>query len=452
MKRDDEDQTSRSGNWTVVSVAAALLMCVVALPVAHSQTYTVLHNFTDGGDGAIPMAGLTMDAAGNFYGTTQYGGNTHCNLGCGTVFKLTHQGSSWVLTTLYQFTGGAEGSGPIARVVFGPDGALYGTANGGAYPGACCGSVFRLTPPATFCRSVICPWNITILHQFSGGYDGGSPGYGDLIFDAAGNIYGTTEMGGPASLICPGGCGVVFELVKASGWALSGLYRFTGQADGATPAGGVVFDASGDLLGTTLYGGYIDLPDGFLGAGVIFKLTHNGSSWTESVPYMFQDSSGDGGLPYASLTVGPSGTIYGTTASGGGGNCNFELYSGCGTVFESFGRTDFGFFPNVNLAESYISGPFAPVTFDPAGHMNGTTWGDGENGPGNVFQLTYFEGNWVYSSLYDFSGGSDGGFPASNVITDSHGNYYGTASAGGSQNTCTIPNRPGCGVIWEITP
>jgi hypothetical protein len=167
---------------------------------------------------------------------------------------------------------------------------------------------------------------------------------------------------------------------------------------------------------------------------------------------MFQDSSGDGGLPYASLTVGPSGTIYGTTASGGGGNCNFGLFSGCGTVFEGFGRTDFGFFPNVNQAQSYISGPFAPVTFDSAGHMNGTTWEDGENGPGNVFQLTYFEGNWVYSSLHDFSGGSDGGFPASNVVVDAHGNYYGTASAGGSQNTCTIRNRPGCGVIWEITP
>jgi hypothetical protein len=434
----------------VVSIAVALLMLVAATPVAHGQTYTVLHNFTDGRDGAIPMAGLTLDAAGNFYGTTQHGGDTQCNLGCGTVFKLTHKNSSWVLTTLYQFTAGTDGSGPIARVVFGPDGALYGTANGGVYPGACCGSIFRLTPPATICRSTSCPWKITVLHQFSGGVDGALPGYGDLTFDSSGNIYGTAGYGG-GNGVCAGGCGVVFELVRTSGWSESVLYSFTGQADGGNPAGGVIFDNSGSLLGTTLYGGYYD-PQGFAGAGVIFKLTRSGSGWTESVPYMFHDSSGDGALPYASLTLGPSGTIYGTTASGGIGNCNFSLFQGCGTVFEAFGRMAFGSFPNVNLAEPYISGPFAPVSFDPAGHMNGTTWGDGVNGSGNVFQLTYFEGDWMYSSLHDFSGGSDGGFPASNVVIDAHGNYYGTASAGGSQNICTIPNRPGCGVIWQITP
>ncbi len=142
----------------------ALSVAVVCLlrsrSAAHAQTYTVIHKFTNGGDGATPQAGLTMDAGGNFYGTTSFGGYQgagFCQMdgGCGVVFRLSHRGTGWVVEGLYQFVGGTDGDAPLARVVFGPDGALYGTTqaggNGGCTEGDGCGTVFRLTPQPRPC-------------------------------------------------------------------------------------------------------------------------------------------------------------------------------------------------------------------------------------------------------------------------------------------------------------
>src|SRR5271169_6626419 len=187
---------------------ALSLLCAlttVALQSAQAQTVTILHSFTGHGDGGAPYAGLTMDQAGNFYGTTLAGG-----AGYGTVFKLTHSGSNWVLSTVYAFQGGNDGGYPTARVVFGPDHVLYGTTSGDGDNGGQ-GTVFNLRPPSHPCRSINCPWTETVLYRFTGTDDGGYPGYGDLTFDAAGNIYGTTMDGG-ANCSPYYNCGVVFEL------------------------------------------------------------------------------------------------------------------------------------------------------------------------------------------------------------------------------------------------
>jgi uncharacterized repeat protein (TIGR03803 family) len=451
MKQRNGSQEWRSACSKFLACAALLAGCLALAVLLQAQTYSVLHNFNGPTDGSQPTAGLTMDAAGNFYGTTERGGDASCD--CGTVFKLTHKNGTWVHTLLYTFKNGRDGSEPRARVVFGPDGALYGTTSSGGAGPLCCGTVFRLTPRATACPTTSCPWVLTSLHIFSGGNDGASPGYGDLVFDQDGAIYGTTYNGGSGG-ICSGDCGVVFQLAYSGGvWHDTTLYSFTGQSDGGLPFGGVIFDGSGNLLGTTSTGGYYDPPD-LPGAGVIFKLTPASPQWTESTLYMFQ-ASGDGGLPYAAPTLDAAGNMYGTTAGGGagGGVCG-GLYGGCGAVYQGAGQTAFGIFPNDYPGQPIVSGPMAPITVGADGNLYGTTYADGDNGAGNIFKLTHSLGAWHYTSLHDFTGGNDGGFAVSNVVMDSQGHLYGTSAFGGpTADRCNLNGvQKGCGVIWEITP
>jgi hypothetical protein len=182
----------------IAAVAAALaiafVVAIVATPAAQAQTFQVIHAFTGGEDGGNPEAGLTVDAAGNFYGTTEFG-----NQSAGTVFKLVHSRFGWVLTTLYSFGGGNGGSSPWGRVAIASGGTLYGTTTGGG-GGNCqplgCGTVFQLTPPppAPTALGSTGPWNETQIYAFHGS-DGCDP-TDDLTFDPSGNIYGTTYAGG----------------------------------------------------------------------------------------------------------------------------------------------------------------------------------------------------------------------------------------------------------------
>ncbi len=184
-----------------------LFLTLTAQP-AQAQTYNAIHTFT-GGDGANPYAGLTMDHAGNLYGTLGFGGYLGGDCapnGCGRVFKLSRKGSGWILDPLYSFTGGDDGIGPGARVIFGPDGALYGTTGSGGGSGcggSGCGTVFKLVPASNRCATVPCTGTEVVIHRFTGN-DGSEPA-GDLIFDTLGNIYGVTSYGGA------GGGGVVLE-------------------------------------------------------------------------------------------------------------------------------------------------------------------------------------------------------------------------------------------------
>jgi uncharacterized repeat protein (TIGR03803 family) len=401
-----------------------LLACVLLLAAqpAQTQTFSVLHGFTGGLDGNSPMGGLTLDHAGNLYGTTIIGGPSNY----GVVFKMTRHGGGWILNPLYSFAGFLDGGLPVARVVFGPDGALYGTASARGHCSEC-GVLFRLTPPPTPCGTPNCPWTKTTLHMFQNdGIDGEGPS-GDLIFDSAGSIYGTTQYGGPHDR------GVVYKLTHTSGgWTESVLYSFSGP-DGWQPSTGVVFDSAGNLYGTTYQGGSSN-------DGVIFELTPSGSGWTETVLHSFvnQAQSPEGSLPSAGLTPDGAGSFYGTTFSGGSGLC-FGVYGfGCGTVYHGAGVTIYSF-TEPGLTPN--GGPRGPVTLDAQGNIYGTTYQDGATLNGNVFMLT--AGQLQYTSLYDFTGVLDGRNPLGNVVRHSNGNLFGTTSQGGSHSA---------GTVWEITP
>src|SRR5271165_1484050 len=294
-----------------------LLLVLLTPQPAQAQTFKVLHTFTGGVDGAWPYAGLTMDRAGNLYGTTQNGGKVGCGSGsgCGTVFKLSHKGSGWVFTPLYTFQAGSDGAVPTARVIFGPDGNLYGTTS---VVGAGYGTVFKLQPSPVACKTALCPWTETVLYRFTGGSDGGSPQNGDLLFDQSGIIYGTTQLGGSYGL------GVVFSLTPSKGaWTESVLYSFTGGNDGAQPASSVISDNAGNFYGTAVGGGSF-------GYGTVYELIPSGSGWQEKTLYSFSSTRDDGyaAFPVGGLIFDGSGNLYGTTEAN-----SFEIGGG-GTVFE----------------------------------------------------------------------------------------------------------------------
>lgn len=393
-----------------------LALAVIVAQSAQAQTFTVLHQFTGGNDGAIPSAGLTMDSKGRLYGTTSFtSGNGE---GFGTVFRLAHSGAKWSLKTLHTFAGGFDGANPAARVIFGPSETLYGTTvqGGNAFcNGKGCGTVFSMKLSGTE----------TVLYRFTGSIDGSNPDTGDLTFDVAGNIYGTTGTGGPANL------GTVFSLTFAYGsWAESVLHSFSGGiGDGADPVGGVIFDSAGNLYGTTSGGGN----GGGGSGGIAFQLTPSGGFWTEHVLHQFCESVGDGCYPAATPIADPSGNLFGSTAGAVGGlGTVFELANGTWTETTLYlFAGGCGTFPN------------SALTMDAAGNLYGTAAQGGAYGNGTVFKLTNSGGSWTCTSLHNFTGGSDGALPVSNVIFDAAGNLYGTAQVGGAY---------GNGVVFEITP
>ncbi len=415
------------------ALAIIFLLAGVASQPAQAQTFHVLHTFNGGTDGEQPEAGLTMDRAGNLYGTAQLGGIAYDGNGYGTVFQLKHRGSGWIFAPLYSFTGGDDGIYPIARVILGPNGTLYGTTyEGGA---GCspvdCGTVFNVRPRPTPCPSVLCPWTESVVYNFHNSPDGANPFSGDLIFDQAGNIYGTTYGGGNQN-------GVVYELTPSgSGWTESILYAFSSSGDdGANPFSGVIFDNAGNLYGTTFAGGSS-------GYGAVYQLVPSHGGWTENVLYSFQPGN-DGSGPSAGLIFDASGNLYGATAIGGSG--------GGGTVFKltpSGGSWTYSTLYNF-AGTCCECGPRATLVMDGAGNLYGTTACDGRFQFGSIFKLTPTpQPPWTYTSLHDFTDFEDGANPTSNVLLDASGNLYGTASGGGDFN-CGLGN--GCGVVWEITP
>jgi len=416
-----------------LATAIVLALTLVLMPSAQAQSYKVIYNFTGGQDGAYPLAGLTMDAAGNLYGTASYGGYSGGSCakysGCGTVFKLIHKGSGWTFNPLYMFQGDFEGNNdaanPAARVVFGPDGSLYGTTEAGgggscSYYGYGCGAVFKLSPPPTACKTALCPWTDTVLYGAAA--DKGELLAGEVVFDQAGNLYSTVALGGQYQ------GGYIFELTPSyNGWTRKILYSFNPESNCNDPQAGLVFDASGDLLGTANTGCAFNV-------GGVFQLTPSGGSWTESIVHSFNDNKdGDGSM--ASLTPDGHGGFYGTTFDLGpnSGGTVFQLTpSNGGWMFSlvyAFGIDDNG--------EALV----APVTLDANGNLYGTNF-ECLHCRGTVFKLTPSNGTWTETVLHRFTG-SDGSYPYSNVAMDANGNLYGTASSGGAY---------GYGVIWEITP
>jgi uncharacterized repeat protein (TIGR03803 family) len=302
-------------------------------------TESILWNFGNGSDGVLPIAGLLMDASGNLYGTTSYGGT----YGVGVLFKLTPppiSGGNWAESILWNFGNGADGQGPLAGLLIDTSGNLYGTTwLGGAYGR---GTIFELSPLATSGNN----WTELILWNFGNGTDGAEPYFGGLIMDESGNLYGTTYQGGYSGCSVfggSGGCGTVFELtppLTAGGnWTESILWRFSSGADGYGPTVGLVMDKSGDLYGTTFGGGaYGESGSGcinfepILGCGTVFELTPISiGNWEESKLWSFGNGT-DGAEPLTGLIMDKSGDLYGTTIYGG--VSPGPLGIGGGTVFE----------------------------------------------------------------------------------------------------------------------
>jgi len=230
--------------------------CGTVFKVAPDGTTTTLHVFGvpgQSGDGAVPLAGLIIDQAGNLYGTTSLGGSGSRGIYGGVVFKLTPDGTE---TILHSFLGGDDGNGPTAPLIADSHGNLYGTTTlGGSCPSDNgCGTVFKIAPDGTE----------TVLYAFQGGKDGFVPRAG-LIMDAAGNLFGTTSKGGGTGCVYHEGCGTVFKLAPDGTETV--LHTFAGPQSGSTPLGGLVANGKGRLFGTTSLGS-----DG-AGAGTVFKIS-----------------------------------------------------------------------------------------------------------------------------------------------------------------------------------
>ena len=412
-----------------LALAVVFTVAIVAMPAAQAQTFAVIHTFTGGQDGSGPYADLTIDAAGNVYGTTSSTGGS----GAGTVFRVQYSVGTWVLNTLYSFSGD-DGAFPYGGVTVAPNGTLYSTtsAGGGIRCGDPfgCGTVFQLRPPPTAPRTALFPWSETILYRFTGGSDGANPS-GNVILDEAGDIYGVTADGGDANY------GVIYELARTrGGWTETVLYSAQSNGDGAVPQGGVVFDRSGNLYGVFALNGPYD-------RGAVYELSPSGSGWTEHTVYDFTGGA-DGSIPDGQLIIDRSGSLYGTTSSGGrdAGGTAFEITPDNGGWSFS---TLYGFFCVPWLGP--CGGSAAKVVMDGAGNLYGTTVYGGAYERGSVFKLTPSSGGWSYKSLHDFTGGSDGGNPYGGVTIDANGHIYGTTVFGGQ-----TPWPNGHGVVFEITP
>ena len=402
-------RTSPRASALALMLVIAFILSVAVAPTAQAQTFSVLHSFGNNGDGYEPLAGLAIDAGGNLYGTTFFGGASNQCSDCGTVFKLARRNSGWIYSTILSFNGG-DGDHPAAQLVFGHDGSLYGTTTaGGSFDN---GNVFNLRPQPRACVTALCPWEATVLHSFDGG-DGSYPT--NIAFDQAGNLYGTAWDGGTEDL------GSIYELTPSGGsWTFQVLYDFS--AFGVSNPNGVIPDQNGNLYGTTS-----QTP------GAAFELTSSGQ-----FQVLFTFNSGSGVDPDTGLIFDSSGNLYGQT-----------LYEGPdgygGTVFElspSGGGWSFSLLHSFSGKNNGVVGS-PNLVIDAQGNLYGTTAWNGAHAYGEVFKLTPSSNGWIYTDLYDFTGGNDGCYPWSNVVMDSSGNLYGTASRCGTY---------GYGTVWEIMP
>jgi uncharacterized repeat protein (TIGR03803 family) len=399
-------------------VLTAAMIVITLASGAWSQTEKILHTFTGGVDGFLPQAGLVFDGKGNLYGTTSGGGNANSEVcSCGTVFELSPAtNGTWTKNLLYTFTGAnGDGSVPYGGLTFDSQGNLFGTTSGGGLSGL--GTVFELVAGSSGA------WTETVLYSFKGGTaDGDSPIGPAVIFDGAGNLYGTTPLGGAH------GWGTVFELVAGSNgtWTEKILHSFTGGNDGATPFNSqLILDGTGHLYGTTQGGGANDY-------GTVFELTHaSNGAWTEKVIYSFTGAIGGSG-PMGNLLFDGAGNLYGVATF-----IVFELMPGDAAWTE---KTLYTFAGGKDGAY-----PFAGLTWGSAGNLYGTTRTGGDH-HGTVFELTpSSNGSWTETVLHRFGESrSDGTSPYYGaLVLDAAGNLYGTTLGGGTSNY---------GVVFEVKP
>ena len=396
------------------SLFVLLLLCGMALTYGQTFSYVDLHNFGSGSDGQVPSAGVSFDKHGNMFGTTSDGGtNTSPNS------NGQGDGTVWELTdagiyeVLHDFGAGTDGEFPNAVIRFDGAGNLYGTTSLGG--AYTYGMIWEITASGVY----------RDLHDFGSGDDGRYPS--PVTFDASGNMYGTTTAGGLNSL------GTIWEILANGGYR--DLHDFGAGTDGFYPDnGGVTFDSSGDMYGTASNGGAH-------GQGTVWEISALGAY---SDVHDFGAGT-DGASPNAGVTIDPAGNLYGTTSEGG-------LTNNGGMVWEipaTGGYEDLHDFGNGQDGRE----PNAGVTRDPTGNLYGTTSYGGANsapfngaGGGMVWEITT---TGAYRDLHDFGAGQDGYFATGGVTSDSAGNLYGPTQCGGTDIAGNF--GMGGGILWELS-
>ncbi len=405
-----------------IAVFAMLTFASISLAWAGAKK-EILYSFKGGNDGKLPTySQLIVDKAGNLYGTTFDGGR----YGLGTVFELKpNKDGTWTESIIHAFAGKLDGAFPFSGLISDDAGNLYGTTGYGGGLGSCleqgvnyyCGTVYRLR------REGSGQWSETVLRSFDDGTYGGYL-YNISILDGSGNLYGVAE-GGAA------GYGVVFELIPQAKtpWKEKVLYSFH-KADGNDPESPLIFDAKGNLYGTTIGGGPTN-------GGVAFELQPaKHGPWKETVLHEFTEAS-EGSAPYGLLALDTHGNLYGSTVYGGRYLCGGP---GCGVVYElaqgSWKETVIHDFNGHNFKG--ITDDTQGVAFDASGNLYGTATGTALY-PGGIFRLLYQRGTWVEQLIYKFPLDA---FPGM-VMYGSDGRLYGASVLGGKYNL---------GALFSITP
>jgi uncharacterized repeat protein (TIGR03803 family) len=385
---------------------------------------TTLVSFT-GADGANPEGNLIPDASGDLFGTTTAGGLD----GDGTVFEITKtkHGYDSAPTTLAGFTG-ADGAQPYGSLIADAAGNLFGTASAGGADND--GTVFEIAKTRRGYASAP-----TTLVSFTGA-NAGDP-FGSLIADAAGDLFGTTYSGGADN------GGTVFEIAKTKGGYASApttLVSFTG-ADGADPIGSLIADAAGDLFGTTS-----DLSAN--GYGTVFEIAKTKGGYASAPTTLVSFTGDDGDQPYGSLIADAAGDLFGTTFEGGA--------DGFGTVFE-IKKTNSGYANAPAILVSFTgadgANPFGDLLADAAGNLFGTTEAGGADGQGTVIEIAKTKGGYAHAptSLVTFTG-ADGGNPSGSLIADAAGDLFGTTYANGPNGDGTVFEITNSGFVPPTTP
>ena len=430
-------QEYRLSRLFVATFIAIFGFLTFAISVSAAAQETVLTSF-NGTDGYIPEGGLAFDASGNLYGTTFSGGAGNL----GAVFELVRgAGGSWTESTLYSFcsaTGCVDGTNPQGGLVLDKAGNLYGTTTTGGAHGF--GTVFELVKGSDG------KWKEKVLHNFNFGASDGYYPLSSLIFDPAGNLYGTTEWGGTYN------SGTVFRLTQAADhkWTKKNLHSFNNDGkDGVAPYASLILDKAGNLYGTTTEGGASGTGCGGQGCGIVFELKPGASDkWTEKVLHSFTDNGKDGFKPWAGLVLDGSGNLFGTTNAGGSANAGCGN-GGCGVVFELSpvaGKWPEKILHNFqeNGSDGYAS--VAGLTRDAKGNLYGTTFYGGLYNDGTVFEVVRGSNKWTEKVLHNFDWSvtvKDGTSPGSGLIFDTAGNLYGSTEDGGNYNQ---------GAVFKITP
>jgi uncharacterized repeat protein (TIGR03803 family) len=414
----------------------------------------VLVRFQGNLDAAYPSSGLVADASGSLYGISTYGGGVVCSgpywSGCGTVFKLTRAGSGYAESILYRFQGGPDGKYPAGPLVIDANGVLYGTAQLG---GAGRGTIFRLTPTAS-------GYAFDVIYAFTGANDAASPlglivdatgtFYG-TSYSGGEAACGTVYRLAPA--LTAGGTGyvetVLYSFLGSS--PLSGTC-YSRKLDGSFPSAGIVEDQSGTLYGTTTAGGSEKCST--LGCGTAFALTPSPSGYIESILFRFARVVLNGAEPGA-LLLDATGAFYGTTTRGG--SARYRQHDGYGTVFRLSRSASRYTMRTLHRFRGEMGGasPNASLIAT-AGSLFGTTAAGGgvgacatEGGCGTLFELSPDAyGQYREHILYRFLGGFDGSLPLTPLLSLG-GTLYGTTSFGGGSKMC--PHTPGCGTVFALS-